>query len=136
MDVHGTKLARTLPVPTRAYAVCFSLGVAFFLVSTLVSDVIARVTVGAEGFGHAISQHVYYAVTQPIGTGLLLAPFLLVAWMAASLARRKAIGRALVLLCVASSVLGLIYFVGYQDSQRYMAQRVDCGHVGYRIPRV
>jgi hypothetical protein len=110
--------------PNRPYVVCFSLGVAFFLVSTLLSDVIARTAIGGEGVGHAISQHVYYATTQPIGTGLLLAPFLLMAWMAASLARRKTMRRGLVLLCTTCSVLVLIYFVGYQNSQQYMAQRM------------
>jgi len=113
-----------MPAPKRPYAVCFSLGLAFFLVSTLLSDVIARTTIGGEGVGRAISQHLYYATTQPIGTGLLLVPFLLVAWMAASLARRKTMRRGLVLLCVYLSVLALIYFVGYQDSQQYMARRM------------
>jgi biotin transporter BioY len=108
--------------PARPYAACFSLGVAFFLLATLVSDVVARTTVGSEGFGHAISQHAYYAVTGPTGTGMLLAPFLLVAWMAASLARRKTMRRGVAFLCAACSVLTIIYFVGYQDSQHYMTQ--------------
>ena len=108
----------------RAYVTCFSIAVVFFFVSTLVSDVIARTTIGAEGVGYAISQHVYYAATQPIGTGMLLAPFLLVAWMAASVARRKTMRRGLVFLCATCSVLALMYFFAYQDSQRYMAQRM------------
>jgi hypothetical protein len=112
-----------MPVPNRPYTVCLSLGIAFFLVSTLLSDVIARTTIGGEGVGKAISQHIYYATIQPIGTGLLLAPFLLMSWMAASLARRQMMRPGLVLLCVACSVLALIYFVGYQNSQQYMEQR-------------
>ena len=110
--------------PVRAYVTCFAIAVGFFLVSTLVSDVIARTTIGSEDFGYAISKHVYYAATQPIGTGMLLAPFLLVAWMASSLARRKTMSRGLVFLCLACSVLALMYFLGYQESQRYMAQRM------------
>jgi hypothetical protein len=113
-----------MQILNRPYVVCFSLAVAFFLVSTLLSDVIARTAIGGEGVGHAISQHVYYAATQPIGTGLLLAPFLLMAWMAASLARRKTMTRGLALLCTTCLVLVLIYFVGYQNSQEYMAQRM------------
>ena len=113
-----------MPPPARPYVVCFSLGLAFFLLSTLVSDVIARTTVGSDDLGHAISQHVYYAATQPFGTGLLLAPFLLMAWMAASLARRKSMRRGVIFLCAACSVLTLVYFLGYQDSQHYMAQRM------------
>ena len=113
-----------MPPAARPYNVCFALGLVFFVGSTLVSDVVARTTVGSEGLGHAISQHTYYAVTQPFGTGLLLVPFLLVAWMAASLARRKSMRHGLILLCVASSALAAIYFIGYQNSQHYMAERM------------
>jgi hypothetical protein len=121
----------------RPYVVCFSLGVAFFLVSTLLSDVIARTLVGGEGIGHAISQHVYYAATQPFGTVLLLAPFLLMAWMAASLSGRKTMMQGLVLLCVTCSVLTLIYFLGYQNSQQYMTQRMwTAAALGRRTSRV
>jgi biotin transporter BioY len=98
--------------------------VAFFLVSTLASDVIARTTIGSEAFGYAISQHAYYAATQPIGTGVLLAPFLLVAWMASSVARRTTQRRGIVFLCITCSVLALMYFLAYQDSQQYMAHRM------------
>ena len=108
----------------RTYVTCFGIAVVFFLVSTLVSDVIARTTISAEGFGHAISQHAYYAAAQPVGTGMLLAPFLIVAWMAASVAQRKTIRRGLVFLCVACSILALMYFSAYQNSQHYMAQRM------------
>jgi hypothetical protein len=107
-----------------AYLTCFSIAGVFFLVSTLVSDVIARTTIGSEGFGYAVSQHAYYAATQPIGTGMLLAPFFLVAWMASSIARRTSQLRGTVFLCIACSVLALMYFFAYQDSQHYMAQRM------------
>jgi len=114
-----------MPPRTRhPYTICFALGTAFFFIATLISDVIARTTVGSEGLGHAISQHLRYAATQPFGTGLLLAPFLLVAWMAASLSLRKSMRRGLILLCAACSVLAVIYFMGYQDSQWHMAQRM------------
>jgi biotin transporter BioY len=86
--------------------------------------VIARTTIGSEGFGYAISQHAYYAATQPIGTGMLLAPFLLVAWMASSVARRTTQRHGIAFLCITCSVLALMYFLAYQDSQQYMAQRM------------
>ena len=54
----------------RPYFVCFAIGVGFFLVSNLLGDVIARVTISDEAVGHAISQHVYYAITGPIGTAV------------------------------------------------------------------
>jgi hypothetical protein len=108
------------PPAARAYATCFSLALAFFIASTMVSDVIARTTIGSEGLVSAISRHAYYAVTQPFGTGILLAPFVLVAWMAASLARRKSLRHGLSFLCATCIVLTLMYFFAYQDSQHYM----------------
>ena len=66
-----------MSMTARAYLTCFLLGAAFFLASTMGSDVIARTTIGSEEVGYAISQHAYYAATQAIGTGMLLAPFLL-----------------------------------------------------------
>lgn len=101
---------------------CFSIALTFFLVSTLVSDVVARTSIGSEGLGYSISQHAYYAVSQPIGTGMLLAPFLLVAWMASSIARRKTMSRGTAFLCITCSVLALMYFLAYLHSQQYIAQ--------------
>jgi lipid-A-disaccharide synthase-like uncharacterized protein len=108
--------------PAHPYTACFSLGLVFFLVATLLSDVIARTTIGSDGLVYAVSQHIHYAATQPFGTGLLLGPFLIVAWMAASLARRKSMRRGVIFLCVACTVLTVIYFLGYQDSQHYLVQ--------------
>src|SRR5262245_45962717 len=107
---------------SRPYRVCFLLGAGFFLVSTMLSDVIARVTIGDEGVAHAISRHFFYAMSEPIGSGALLAPFMLIAWMAASLARRKTMIQGLALLCIFSTILTIMYFWGYQQSQLYMTK--------------
>jgi hypothetical protein len=111
-------------VPSRPALVCFSIGGAYFVAATLLSDVFARVAIGGEGVGHAIAQHLYYAAIGPIGTGMLLAPFLLFSWMAASLARRKSMRQGLALLCIFSTILAVIYFWGYQESQLYMTKRM------------
>jgi hypothetical protein len=110
--------------PDRPYAICFLLGLTFFLLSTFVSGVIARTTIGSEQLAYAVSQHAYYAATQPLGTGLLLVPFLLMAWMGAALARRKSLRSGVIFLSVACTALAFIYFLGYQDSQHYMAHRM------------
>jgi hypothetical protein len=108
----------------RVGITCLSIATAFFLFSTLVSDIVARTTIGSQTFGNALSQHAYYAATQPIATGLLLAPFLLVAWMAFSIARCNSIRRGIVFLCIVCSVLGVIYFFAYRDSQLYMKEQM------------
>ena len=108
----------------RTYTICFSIGIAYFVAATLISDVIARTTIGSEGLRNAIAKHTYYAVTQPFATALLLIPFLLLAWMAVGLARRKTMKRGLIFLCSTCTILASVYFAGYQDSQHYMAQRM------------
>jgi hypothetical protein len=113
-----------VPSATRSYTLCFSVAAGFFIFSTLISDTIARMTIGGEGFVDAISEHVYYAAVQPLGTALLLAPFLLVAWMAGALIRRRTTRRGIIFLCITCSVLALMYFGAYQNAQDFLAQRM------------
>ncbi|MGH2507635.1 MAG: hypothetical protein ACRDHZ_09580 [Ktedonobacteraceae bacterium] len=99
-------------------------GIIFFLIATLMSDVIARISVGNERMVRAISEHLHYAVTQPIGTLLLLCPFLILSWMSASLSKRKGRGIGLGFLVASGLALTSIYFFGYQASQAYLQQRM------------
>jgi hypothetical protein len=92
--------------------------------ATLGSDVLARTSVGGDSLGKAVGEHAYYAAVQPIGTAMLLAPFLLLAWMSASLAKRKGFDRGLRVFLLGALLLGFMYFSGYQDSQSYMKQRM------------
>lgn len=108
---------------TRPYPVFFSLAVLLFLIATLGSDVVARTTVGGEGLVKALSDHVYYAFIQPIGTAMLLAPFLLLGWMAASAAKRKGFDAGLGVFLLGLLMLGFMYFSGYQDSQGFVKER-------------
>ncbi len=107
----------------RPYLSFMGLGVALFVAATLGSDVVARTTVGGEGAWQAASQHMYYALIQPIGTAMLLAPFLLLGWMGASAARRKGFDAGLAVFLLGMLLLGFMYFSGYQDSQALMKER-------------
>jgi hypothetical protein len=106
---------------TRPY-ICLSISVAFFLASTVLSDVIARMTIGGEGVAGALAEHIHYALIEPVGTAVLLAPFLVLGWIAAALSPCDRTREGLVLLCAMCSCLLLMYFFGYQDSQRSLAQ--------------
>jgi hypothetical protein len=108
----------------RPYPAFFGFAVLLFLATTLGSDVVARTTVGGEALGHAISEHAYYALVQPIGTALLIAPFLLLGWMSASLAKRKGFNGGLGVFFLGAFMLGVMYFSGYQDSQNYTRQKM------------
>lgn len=113
-----------MPLRARPYLLCLSVAVGFFFLATFGGDVVARVTIAGQTFADAISEHTHYALVEPVGTAILLAPFLLVGWMAASLGRRDRPRRGLWLLLVGGSVLSLICVSGYRDSERYMAQRM------------
>jgi hypothetical protein len=61
----------------RPFLVFFGLSLALFIVATLGFDLVARISVAQETLFHALSEHLHYAVMQPIGTVLLLVPFLI-----------------------------------------------------------
>lgn len=107
--------------PYRAF---FGFAALLFLAATLGSDVVARTTVAGEGLGQAIREHSYHALAQPIGTVLLAAPFFLLGWMSASLARRKGFKGGLGVFFLGAFLLGAMYFSGYQESQNYMRQKM------------
>ncbi len=94
-----------------------------FIVLTLVLDVIARAAFGGEPIFSAAWQHLYYAVTGPIGTMVLLLPFALLAWISGALANRNDFRHGLIMFGVGVALLAILYFVGYHDSAIAIAQR-------------
>jgi hypothetical protein len=111
-------------VRRHPYSVFFALSVGAFFVATVCADVLARVRVGAQDFSKAANEHFYYAFIQPVGTAMLLAPFLLLAWMSASLAKRRGHKHGLGLFALGAALLCLLYFSGYYGSQTYMERRL------------
>src|SRR5262245_49648074 len=107
----------------RPYFTFFGLSLLLFFAATFGSDVVARTSVGGESIAEAVSRHLYYAATQPLGTAMLLAPFLLLGWMAASAATRQGFDAGLGVFLLGVLLLGFTYFSGYQDSQEFSKQR-------------
>lgn len=106
------------------YSAFFGLAALLFLAATLGSDVVARITAGDGGIWKAITEHAYYAFVQPVGTATLFAPFLILGWMSATLAKGKGFDKGLGVFLLGSLLLGFMYFSGYQDYQGYMKQRM------------
>lgn len=113
-----------MPLRARPYRAFFSFSVLLFFVATAGCDVVARTTVGSERIGQALAQHFYYAFTQPLGSAMLLLPFLLLGWMSASLAKRKGFTQGLTVFLIGAFLLGITYFSAYQDSQEYLNQKM------------
>jgi hypothetical protein len=107
----------------RPLSTFLALGVGAFLVADVGFEVLARLWIGRNPLGQATSETLYSLATQPVGTLMLLAPFLLIAWMAASLARRRTFERGLLLFMVAAGALGVLYFVGHVEAEQALKSR-------------
>jgi hypothetical protein len=108
---------------SRPYATFFALGIGAFAVADVGFEVFARVWIGRTSLGQAISETLYYLAIQPVGAAMLLAPFLLLAWMAASLARKRTFERGLLLFGISVVILAALYFAGHIGSEQAMQNR-------------
>ena len=105
------------------YPMFLGLSLLVFVAATFGSDLIARTSLGRQDFTKAAAEHLYYAAVQPVGTLMLLAPFLLLGWIAASTVKAKDIESALGVFLIGVLWLGFMYFSGYQDSQLFIRER-------------
>lgn len=97
--------------------------IAVFLAATIGADVIARTSIAGEAYGPAVRDHLYYAGTQPIGTLLLLAPFVAVAFISAHAERRASIRSVAILFAVSMGALLYFYVQGYLGAQQALAEK-------------
>src|SRR5262245_44040995 len=94
-----------------------------FLIATNGADVFARMDIGNESLGKAASESFYYAAIQPVGTLLLLAPFVVVAWLSSRVEQRVSQLPAWIFFALSIGALGWLYFDGYQSAQHALLQR-------------
>jgi hypothetical protein len=100
------------------------LGFWIFLLSTTFADVFARMNIGGEAFDVALSDSLYWSAVQWVGTIMLLAPFVLVAMLAASVARITRPIFGVLFLALFSAILFSMYFSAHQASQEYMIEKM------------
>ena len=60
-----------------------------FGVGHIIFEVVARVLIGQEDVGHAAREALHFVMVAPLAAAFLLAPFLLLGWIAASLATKQ-----------------------------------------------
>ena len=98
--------------------------VVMFIAATTGADLVARTSIAGQSFDAALKEHLYWAGVQFVGTMLLLAPFVAVAFVCA-LAEKHARTRS-VLLIFAAAMLTLLYFYfqGHQAAERAMLQKM------------
>lgn len=92
-------------------------GILAFLVGTLVADVVARVRVAGETWSEAFRSHVDWVGLAFVGELLLFAPFLAIAFVCRSLAKRGLPKIAVALFAIAIAALLYFYFEGFYAAQ-------------------
>ena len=99
-----------------------ALAVLAFVVATLGSDLVARMSIAGEKMTQALSEHLHWNWEQLTGTMSLAAPFIAVACICA-LAQRRARNRsAVIIFAIATITLLYFYFSGYQASQHALLE--------------
>jgi hypothetical protein len=94
-----------------------------FLIATTGFDIAARVAVGGDSPGAAVSQSLYYSGMQPIGMLLLFGPFAVGAWISLWVKRKANTALACLLFAASMTTLGYFYFVGHWDAEHALQQK-------------
>src|SRR5690348_15572165 len=100
-----------------------ALAVGVFLAADVGAEILARVWVGGRPPGPAAREAFHSLAAQPVGELMLLAPFLLLAWMAASLARARTFASGLLLFGIAASALAVLYVLGHVGAEQALNSR-------------
>lgn len=107
----------------RLHSLFCLVGVVCFIVATAGFDVLARMAVAREPLRTATAEAFGYMFTQPVGTLMLLAPFIGAAALSAEVARTSTMATAWVLFGLVTGVLGWLYFSGHWEAQVALQQR-------------
>ena len=103
-----------------------------FLAATTGADLIARTSIGGQPFVAALHEHLYWAGVQFVGTMLLLAPFVAVAFVCAFVEKQAQTRSVLLIFAVAMLTLLYFYFQGHQAAERFALQKMWDGRNAVR----
>jgi uncharacterized membrane-anchored protein len=103
-----------------AYVIFVALGLGVFAICTVGFDVHARMTVGAETYEHALSEHLHYA---GVGSVLLSLPFIALGAGAAVFFTRKSAAYGIIVFLIGVAILAFLYYRGYISSQVAMSNK-------------
>ena len=101
----------------------YGLATMAFVLSTTVAEVVARVSVGGETVGEALSASFSSVGIPVLGLLFIAVPFAVLAWSGLHLALRNAFWWGLLLAVVGMTFLVFQYFQGFHNSQVALLQR-------------
>jgi heme/copper-type cytochrome/quinol oxidase subunit 3 len=99
-------------------------GVVTFLAATTGADLYAKTTIGGEPLNVAMRDHLYWAAVQFVGTLLLLAPFIAVAFVCARIEKQARVRSVALIFTAAMLTLLYFYFQVYQAAERAMLEKM------------
>ena len=105
---------------TKEQKLFYGLSLGLFFGSVLLFDAIGRLTYRNETIFEAIKETLYYLTVQPIGTAMLLAPYLILGFVSAKAAKNNNIKKGMCFFVSGLISLSYIYYSGYLAASYYM----------------
>lgn len=93
------------------------LALVVFLAGTTGADLVARTSIAGEPLGVAMREHFYWAGVQFVGTLMLLAPFVAVAFLCARAGKQARTRSVASIFAAAMLTLLYFYYQGHQEAQ-------------------
>lgn len=100
------------------------IAIVVFLTATTGADLVARTSIAGQPFAPALNEHLYWAREEFVGTMLLLAPFIAVAFVCAFAEKHARVRSVFVIFALAMLTLLYFYFQGYQAAERAELQKM------------
>jgi hypothetical protein len=97
-----------------------SLAFLAYAIADLGFGVYAGVHVANQDIADSLRQTLYYGALQPLGTLLLIAPFLFLGWLGASVAHKRGVPIGIAMFAVGAVLLSYMYFTAHIDSRLSM----------------
>lgn len=115
-------MSNRLQIPKRYYS-WGGLALLLGVVVILSSDTYARTAVATETLGGAFSTSIHYLLVQPIGTVLLLLPYLAVGIVAGFFAKGGRNLKSWWLFICGAAPIAVLYFQGYVSAQQALLEK-------------
>jgi hypothetical protein len=85
--------------------------------------VYAQIKVQNSSIYQSLSEKLYYSAIQPLGTVMMVAPFLFLGWISANIAQKYKLSIAILLFFMILAVLGYMHFSGHMAHEMYMIEK-------------
>jgi len=108
---------------TKEQKLFYTLGLVAFLISVVLFDINWRIEYRDESFIFALRDSLYYLAVQPIGTLMLLAPYLVLGWFSSKESKDSDVKKGLCFFVPGLLALSYIYYYGYLGASYFIEHR-------------